>query len=62
MSNDDLATSYRLRAEVLRTLAYIDEERKSSVMLMRVAADYEEIAKSLKAVSDMLCRIPKRNN
>ena len=45
-----LAQGYRLRAEALRTLADMDDNRKTSDALKGVAKDYERIVETLELI------------
>jgi hypothetical protein len=46
----ELARSYRLRGEELRTLADLDRDRRTRETLLGVARDYERMAQTLEAI------------
>ena len=46
----DLARSYRLRAEELRTLADLDRDRRTRETLLGIARDYDRMAQSFEAI------------
>jgi hypothetical protein len=48
----DIAESYRVRAEALRTIAEIDEHSQTREALERVARDYERMAASMDKIAE----------
>jgi hypothetical protein len=46
----ELAQSYRIRAEELRTISELDENRHTRDMLVEVAKDYDRMATTMDAI------------
>jgi len=48
----EIAESYRVRAEEIRTIAEMDGHKDTRERLQRVAQDYEQMAASLDMIAD----------
>jgi hypothetical protein len=56
---EQLARSYRIRAEELRTIADMDDHIHTREVLMRVAKDYDRMAENMEAIERSNKRLGK---
>lgn len=56
----DIAASYRVRAEEIRTIAEMDRDVITRKVLEDVARDYEEMARTMEAIDRTNVSIKKR--
>jgi hypothetical protein len=56
----DLAAQYRKHAKALRAAAIFDKEAKTSILLKRIASDYDHMAHALEDIDRTNKGAPKR--
>jgi hypothetical protein len=58
----ELALQYRKHAKALRAAALFDREAKTSLVLKRIAADYDLMARSLEGIVETNTAVGKSRN
>lgn len=49
----ELAAAYRKHAKALRAAAHFDSDAKTSIILKRIAADYDQMARALEGIEQI---------